>query len=133
MFSNLTDIMPPMFSPQSRFNRVVAISLGCCFGWIFFACTWLCTHHSDQECEGRVDHHTKTFAIFGDSDHCPIEQARGVIPNKSSRIDPPTNILAQTFNMPSQRAEYGLNSVALIHLPLSTADPPLERLCAYRI
>ena len=132
-FSNLTDIMPTMFLQQSpRFNRALAIWLGCCFGWTFFACIWLCSHHRDQEYEGRANYQTKTSVIPGDSDHCPIEQARGVIP-KASTIDPPTDTLAQTFNMPSQSAEYGLNSVALIHLPLSTADPPLERLCVYRI
>jgi hypothetical protein len=121
-----------MFSSQSRIKRALAIWLGCCFGWTFFACIWLCSHHSDQY-EGRANHHTKTFAISGDSDHCPIEQERGVIPNKASTIDPPQDTLAQTFNMPSRRAEYGVNSVLLIHLPLSTADPPFKRLCAYRI
>jgi hypothetical protein len=123
-----------MFLQQSaRFNRGLAIWLGCCFGWTFFACIWLCSHHSDQEHEGRTNYQIITFTILNDSNCCPIEQARDVLPNKASTIDPPTDPLAQTFNTPSQRAEYRVNSVALIHLPLSTADPPLERLCAYRI
>ena len=53
--------------------------------WLdFFACIWLCSHHRDQEYEGRANYQTKTSVIPGDSDHCPIEQARGVIPKAST-------------------------------------------------
>jgi len=124
--------MPRMLLAQSRIKRALAISLSCCFGWTFFACLWLCSYHSDQEDEVRAHYQTKTFVTSDESDHCPIEEAKGVVPRKQSTVDPATDATAESFIMPPQHAGHG-NSAALIHLPVSTADPPLERLGVYRI
>jgi hypothetical protein len=121
-----------MLLAQSRIKRALAICLSFCFGWTFFACIWLCSHHSEQASEGRANYQTKTFAIPVESDHCPIEEAKGVVPGKQSPIDPSTDAVVQAFNMPPEYAGHG-HPAALIHLPLSTADPPLEHLCVYRI
>jgi hypothetical protein len=124
--------MSPVLLPETRIKRAFAIWLSVCFGWTFFACVWLCSRHSDQKYESRTKDQAKTFSIPGDNDHCGVEPAQGAIPGKQSATDPPHDTVAHAFIKPSQRAGYE-NSAAPIHIPLSTADPPLGRLCLYRI
>jgi hypothetical protein len=121
-----------MLLPQSRIKRALAIGLSCCFGWTFFACLWLCSHHSDQASEDSRNYQKTRVVIPGDCEHCPIEAAKGVIPVKQSTIGPLTAAVAHAFSTPPQHAGAG-NSAARIYLPLSNADPPVERLCVYRI
>jgi hypothetical protein len=64
---------------------------------------------------------------------CPIEDARVVVRQKPSTIDPPGHAVNRMFRLDFQQAGDWFQTESLSHLPLSTADPPLERLCAYRI
>ena len=121
-----------MLLAQSQLRQVLAICLPCCIGWTFVTCLWLCSPHDGHGDFSRDHNQTQTGGIFGDKDHCAIEQAQVAIPGRQSTIDPSTDTVAQAFIKHPQHTGYE-NSVAPLHLPLSTADPPLERLCVYRI
>ena len=124
---------PKVVLSNSSFTKLLASILPLYCAWTFMACIWLCSDHGREEYADCVNQQTKTVELFGHCDHCPIKEARGVIPNKQSTTNLLTDTLAGTIIIPSQRAGYALHSPARIHLPLSTADPPLERLCVYRI
>jgi hypothetical protein len=121
-----------MVLAQSQFKRALATCLSCCFAWTFFACLWVCSHHADQEDVTRTNYQAKTFVVPVDNDHCQIEQAKVVMPGKQSTISPAPDGVALAFIIAPQYAGQE-SSAALIDLPPSTADPPFERLCVYRI
>jgi len=122
-----------MLLAESGINRPLAICLSACLVWSFFACVWMCSHHSEDASENRAGYQTATWVISGDCYSCPIEDARVVIPHRPTTIDPSSDAANRTVLLDFQQAGDWLTTASLSHLPLSTADPPLERLCAYRI
>jgi len=124
--------MQPMLLAESQIKRTLAICLATCFGWSFFACVWLCSHYSEDASENRSSQ-TRKCMISDGCESCPIEDVRVVVRQKPSTIDPPGHAVERTFLLDFQRAGNWFQPESLSHLPLSTADPPLERLCAYRI
>jgi hypothetical protein len=93
----------------------------------------LCSDHYHKGRSDGVTHLTETDGVSRNNDHCAIDPERGVVPSKQSTIEASIVIGALTFLKPTRRAKAGFNPTALMHLPLSTADPPLERLCVFRI
>jgi hypothetical protein len=126
------DIIPRMPSVQSRFTRTLALLLPCCLAWSIVACLWLYSHHPGEENENSAYHQTEAINIHGDSDPCPIKVTPGLIPDKQSTNSRGAETLAQSLILPLHYG-HAPHSVARVRLPLSTADPPLERLCVCRV
>jgi len=121
-----------MLLAESQIKPALAICLSICFGWSFFACVWLCSHDSQHGFENR-SMQTQKCMISDGCESCSIEDARVVVRQKPSTIDPPGHAVERPFLLDFQRDGNWFQTASLSHLPLSTADPPLERLCAYRI
>jgi hypothetical protein len=117
---------------MASFKRLLGCILPLCFSWTFVACYWLCSRNCLESEHNRAANQTAALELCDEGDHCSIEQLRGAIPRKHSAIDLSTSSSVQTFITFTQPGDYG-NSSTPIHLPLSNADPPRERLCVCRI
>jgi hypothetical protein len=119
-----------MFLLSSPLRQILAVVLPVSFIWVFIACVTLCTEHGT-----KIQSHYASYSLTltQDEDCCPIETAApSVLPERRFGTVPASNYQQTAFSL----AQFG--EPALVHrehsgIPVSSSDPPFERLCTMRI